>query len=58
MLKAATNFTTFFAKMYNLDITKWKKGGFRGDSAIKNQPVMQEMQETQVWSLDWEDPPE
>ena len=48
MLKAATNFTTFFAKMYNLDITKWKKGGFRGDSAIKNRPVMQEMQETQV----------
>ena len=26
MLKAATNFKTFFAKMYNLDITKWKKG--------------------------------
>ena len=31
-------------------------GGFPGGSAIKNQPAMQEMQETWVRSLGWEDP--
>jgi len=30
--------------------------GFPGGSAIKNLPVMQELQETWVQSLDWEDP--
>ena len=30
--------------------------GFPGDSAIKNSPAMQEMQETQVQSLGQEDP--
>ena len=33
--------------------------GFPGGSAVKNSPAMQqtqEMQETRVWSLDWEDP--
>ena len=30
--------------------------GFPGDSAVKNLPVMQKMQETQVQSLDGEDP--
>ena len=29
--------------------------GFPGGSAIKNLPVMQELQETQVWSLDQEE---
>ena len=30
--------------------------GFQGGSAVKNPPVMQEYQETQVRSLGWEDP--
>ena len=30
--------------------------GFPGGSAVKNSPAMQEMQEMQFWSLDWEDP--
>ena len=30
--------------------------GFPGNSAVKNLPVMQKMQETQVQSLDGEDP--
>ena len=30
--------------------------GFPGGSVVKNLPVMQEMWETWVWSLDWEDP--
>ena len=29
---------------------------FPGNSLVKNLPAMQEMQETQVWSLSWEDP--
>ena len=32
--------------------------GFPGDSIVKNSPVMQEIQETQVQSLGWDDPPE
>jgi len=31
--------------------------GFPGDSAVKNPPAMQESQETQVQSWDWEDSP-
>ena len=31
--------------------------GFPGDSTVKNS-AMQELQETQVWSLVWEDSPE
>ena len=30
--------------------------GFPGGSEIKNQPVMQESQEMQIWPLGWEDP--
>jgi len=30
--------------------------GFQGGSAVKNPPVMQEYQETQIRSLGWEDP--
>ena len=30
--------------------------GFSGGSVVKNLPAMQETQETQVWSLNWEDP--
>ena len=30
--------------------------GFPGGSAVKNQPEMQELQETQIQSLGWEDP--
>ena len=30
--------------------------GFHGGPAVKNLPTMQETQETQVWSLGWEDP--
>ena len=30
--------------------------GFPGGSVVKNLPVMQEMWETWVWSMDWEDP--
>jgi len=30
--------------------------GFPSGSAVKNPSAMQELQETQVWSLDWEDP--
>ena len=30
--------------------------GFPGGSAVKNQPTMQELQETQVWSLGQQDP--
>ena len=30
--------------------------GFPGGSVVKNLPVMQEIQETQVQPLDWEDP--
>ena len=30
--------------------------GFPGGSVIKNQPAMQELQETQVQCLGWEDP--
>ena len=30
--------------------------GFPSGSAGKNLPAMQELQETQIWSLDWEDP--
>ena len=30
--------------------------GFLGGSAVKNPPTMQELQETQVQYLDWEDP--
>ena len=33
----------------------WYKG-FSGGSAVKNPPAMQKTQETQVWSLGWEDP--
>ena len=29
--------------------------GLHGGSAVKNPPTMQELQETQVQSLDWED---
>ena len=29
--------------------------GFPGSSVVKHLPAMQEMQETQVWSLEWED---
>ena len=29
---------------------------FPGGLAVKNSPMMQEMQETWLWSLDWEDP--
>ena len=29
---------------------------FPGGSVVKNLPAMQETQETQVWSLGWEDP--
>ena len=29
---------------------------FPGRSAVKNLPAMQELQETRVWSLGWEDP--
>ena len=32
--------------------------GFPGGSVVKNLPVMQELQEMWVWSLDWEGPPE
>ena len=35
------------------DITLW---GFPGGSAVKNPPTVQEMRETWVQSLDWEDP--
>ena len=31
---------------------------FPGGSVVKNLPAMKEMQETQVWSLYWEDPVE
>ena len=37
--------------LYNLNI--W---GFPDGSAIKNPPAMQEIEESQVWSLAWEDP--
>ena len=30
--------------------------GFPDGTIVKNLPAMQETQETQVWSLDWEDP--
>ena len=29
---------------------------FQGATVVKNHLPMQEMQETQVWSLSWEDP--
>ena len=32
--------------------------GFPGGSVVKTLPAMQELQETRVRSLDWEDPPE
>ena len=32
------------------------KQGFPGGSAVKSMPIMQETQETRVWSLDWGDP--
>ena len=32
--------------------------GFPHNSTVKNPPTMQEMQETWVWSLGWENPPE
>ena len=30
-------------------------GGFPGSSAVKNPPAMQELQETRIWSLIWEE---
>ena len=33
-----------------------KNWGFPGGSAVKNPPAMQELQETWVQSLGWEDP--
>ena len=30
--------------------------GFPDGSVVKNPPVMQETQDTQVWSLGWKDP--
>ena len=38
--------------IYRLLYTKW---GFPRGLSIKNPPAMQEMQETWVWSLGWED---
>ena len=32
------------------------KSGFSGGSVVKNQPAVQELQETWVQSLGWEDP--
>ena len=32
--------------------------GVPGDSAVKNLPIVQELQETWAQSLGWEDPPE
>ena len=38
--------------------TRWYNHiwGFPGGSVVKNPPAMQEIQETQVQSLGWEDP--
>jgi len=33
-----------------------EKGDFSGGSVVKNLPVVQELQETRVQSLSWEDP--
>ena len=30
--------------------------GFAGGSVVKNLPIVQESQETRVWSQDWDDP--
>ena len=43
---------TFFVKVTSLLII-WVHWGFPGDSMVKNLPAILE---TQVWSLDWEDP--
>ena len=42
----------------SLVITKLliKIKGFPGGTVVKNLPAIQEMQETQIWSLGWEDP--
>ena len=34
----------------------WIEEGFPGSTVVKNLPAKQETQETQVWSLSWEDP--
>ena len=40
---------------YIVDILKLRTS-FTGSSVVKNAPTVQEMQETRVQSLDWEDP--
>ena len=40
---------------YIVDILKLRTS-FPGSSVVKNAPTVQEMQETRVQSLDWEDP--
>ena len=40
---------------YIVDTLKLR-ASFPGSSVVKNLPTMQEMQETRVQSLDWEDP--
>ena len=34
----------------------WRNWGFPGDSIVMNPPAVQDLQETQVQSLGWEDP--
>ena len=40
----------------NYNVVYVKPQGFLGGSVVKNQPAMQETQETRVQFLDWEDP--
>ena len=39
-----------------INVVYVKPQGFLGGSVVKNQPAMQETQETRVQFLDWEDP--
>ena len=55
-------FTYFIFLFYSFPLNKFKNPllnihikSFSGASAGKNLPAMQETQEMQVWSLDWED---
>ena len=45
----------YFSTPYLL-VLWWWQWAFQVAQWVKNPPAMQEMQETWVWSLDWEDP--
>ena len=40
----------------NITVCTRPSWGFPGGSVVQNPPAMQELQETWVWSLGWEDP--